>query len=204
MSNRDSRVDLYINNSAEFAKPILIHLRELVHKACPEVKETIKWGFPCYEYKGMLCSMASFKNHCAFNFWKGGAIKDTDKIFSKEAEGGMGTLGKITDLREIPSDKIMIKYLKEAIKLNDEGVKVEKKPKEKKELVVPEYFSKELKKYPTAFEVFNSFSESHKREYVDWVVDAKREETREKRIKTAIEWMSEGKNFMWKYEKKKV
>lgn len=124
MHNKDPRVDKYIANSAEFAKPILNHLRELVHKACPENEEVIKWGFPHFDYKGMMCSMASFKQHCAFSFWKAALMKNKKLMANAKSETAMGHLGRITSLKDLPTDKVLISYIKEAKQLNDDGVKL--------------------------------------------------------------------------------
>lgn len=131
MGTNDPRVDAYIAKSAEFARPILEHLRALVHKACPDVQETMKWSFPHFDYKGIVCSMASFKHHCAFGFWKASLMKDPHKILSSDE--AMGHLGKITSLNDLPSDRVMIAYIKEAAALNEAGVKVSRpKPAAKK------------------------------------------------------------------------
>jgi uncharacterized protein YdeI (YjbR/CyaY-like superfamily) len=200
MAKKDKRIDAYISKSADFAKPILTHLRELVHKACPEVEETLKWSFPHFDYKGIMCSMAAFKQHCAFTFWKAPLIKDTHKILGRDA---MGHFGHIKSLKDLPSDKIMLDYLKQAVKLNDEGVKKEVKPKatEKKELEVPDYFITALKKNKKAFIFFENSSYSYKKEYLEWITEAKTEETRNKRMATAIEWIAEEKHRLWKYQK---
>lgn len=203
MGKRDPRVDAYIAKSKEFAKPILEHFRELVHKVCPNVEETIKWSFASFDYKGPLCSMASFKQHCAIGFWKAALMKDTKLIANAKSETAMGHLGRITSLNDLPKDKVLIAYLKEAAKLNADGVKLPAKPKskEKKELVVPDYFTKALKKNKKSLEIFNNFSYSNKKEYVEWITKAKTEETRNKRMTTAIEWLAEGKVRNWKYVK---
>jgi uncharacterized protein YdeI (YjbR/CyaY-like superfamily) len=204
MTTKDARIDTYIANSADFAKPILNHLRELVHKACPETEEKIKWGFPHFDYKGMMCSMAAFKQHCAFSFWKASLMKDKKLIANAKSESAMGHLGRITSLKDLPSDKVLISYITEAKKLNDDGVKLslQTTKNEKRELAVPDYFLKELKKNKVAFNIFENFRPSHKREYIEWIVEAKTEETRSKRITTAIEWLSAGKSRNWKYIKK--
>lgn len=203
MGKRDPRVDTYIAKSQEFAKPILEHFRELVHKACPDVEETIKWSFASFDYKGPLCSMASFKQHCAIGFWKAALMKDTKLIANAKSETAMGHLGRITSLKDLPKDKVLIAYLKEAAKLNADGVKLPAKPKskEKKEIVVPDYFTKILKRNKKSLETFSNFSYSNKKEYVEWITEAKTEETRNKRIATAIEWLAEGKVRNWKYVK---
>lgn len=204
MGKKDPRVDAYIVKSQDFAKPILKHLRALVHKACPEVKETIKWSFTSFDYKGPYCSMAAFKQHCAFGFWKAVLMKDPALISNAKSETAMGHLGRITSLKDLPSDKILISYLKEAAKLNDDGIKLPQKPKlkEKKELIVPDYFKKLLNKNKKALASFNNFSYFHKKEYIEWITEAKTDETRNKRIAITIEWLSDGKTRNWKYLRK--
>lgn len=204
MNKRDPRIDSYIAKSQPFAKPILEHLRELVHKACPEVEETIKWSFPHFDYKGMMCSMAAFKKHCAFGFWKASLMKDKKLMGNAKSETAMGHLGRITSLKDLPADKVLISYIKEAKKLNDDNVKlpVKKTSKAKAEIVVPEYFLKTLKKNKKALITFEKFSPSHKRDYIEWITEARTEEMRNKRITTALEWLTEGKPRNWKYMKK--
>lgn len=204
MGTNDSRVDKYISNAVDFAKPILVHLRELVHEACPEVEEKMKWSFPHFDYKGMMCSMAAFKQHCAFTFWKAPLMKDKKLMANAKSETAMGHLGRISSLKDLPSDKILISYIKEAKKLNNDGIKLPAKanPKKKPELNVPDYFLRVLRKNKNILKVFNDFSPSHKKEYIEWITEAKTEETRNKRIVSAIEWLSEGKTRNWKYIKK--
>ena len=203
MPDIDPRIDAYIEKSATFAKPVLDHLRQLVHAACPEVKETIKWGFPHFEYKGILCSMASFKQHCAFSFAKPSLMKDASKFLEKSDNAAMGHFQRITGIDDLPSDKKMIAYLKEAVQLNEENIRVAKKINTvKTELVVPVPLQAALNKNKTASEHFDSFSYSAKKEYIEWINEAKTDTTRDKRIQTAVEWISEGKGRNWKYEKK--
>lgn len=204
MPTIDPRIDLYISKSAEFAKPILIHLRELVHAACPDVQETIKWSFASFDYEGPMCSMASFKQHCAFGFWKASLMKDKSLVSNAESESAMGHYGKITSLKDLPPDKKIIAHIKEAMMLNDKGIKLppRKVTASKKNIVVPDYFLKQLKKNKKAFTTFESFSPSHRREYVEWIIEAKTEKTKIRRMETAIELMSEGKSRNWKYMKK--
>ena len=199
MATTDPFVDGYIDKAQDFAKPILRHLRELVHNACPDVTETKKWSFPHFDYKGMMCSMAAFKEHCAFNFWKQPLLDQNAFPAEKTA---MGSFGRITSLKDLPSDKVMKKLIHDAMKLNDEGVKVAKAPasKEKKELVVPDILQKALKTDALAAETFNNFPYSCKKEYVQWIEEAKTDATREKRLATTLEWLAEGKRRNWKYE----
>lgn len=204
MNNKDKRIDDYIEKAQDFAKPILNKLRELIHKASPETEEKIKWGFPHFDYKNeMMCHMAAFKNHCALGFWKAAIMSDPDKILVVSKKDAMGNFGQIKSLSDLPSDKILIKYIKEAIRLNDEGIKLPSiaKSSEKKEVEVPDYFEKILNKNKTAKKTFYEFSYSHKKEYIQWITEAKTEETRLKRMGTAIEWLNEGKKRNWKYEK---
>jgi uncharacterized protein YdeI (YjbR/CyaY-like superfamily) len=202
MGKIDPRVDAYIGKSAEFAKPILTHLRALIHKACPEVQETIKWGFASFDYKGPLCSMAAFKQHMSFGFWKASLMKDAEKLKGNQEEG-MGHLGRITSMKDLPSDKALIGYIKEAATLNEKGIKLPPKKKtEAKEVIPPDYFLKAVKKNKKALSTYDNFSPSCKKEYIMWVTEAKTDETRNKRLETAVEWMAEGKQRNWKYMKK--
>jgi uncharacterized protein YdeI (YjbR/CyaY-like superfamily) len=198
MGTRSDRVDAYIAKSADFARPILEHLREVVHSACPEAEETIKWSHPSFLYRGLLCGMSSFKEHCAFGFWK------ESLILGKEAartEPAMGSFGRITQLSDLPPDEVLIGYIHEAMKLNDAGIKSPSraKPKAPRELIVPDDLTAALQGNAAARATFERFSPSHKREYVEWLTEAKTETTRSKRLGTAIEWMAEGKPRNWKY-----
>ena len=197
MGKRDPRVDAYIAKSADFAKPILTHLRQIVHEACPDVEEAMKWSVPNFMYKGILCNMAAFKAHCAFGFWKSSLIvKNNGK-----AEKAMGQFGRITKLADLPSKKVLMGLIGEAVKLNDEGVPspTRSKPRTNKEVVVPEDLTAALAKNRKARTTFEKFSPSHKREYVEWITDAKTEATRTKRLTTTLEWLEEGKPRNWKY-----
>ena len=195
MGKRDPRVDAYIEKSADFAQPILKHFRKLVHKACPEVVETIKWKMPFFTHHGIVCTIAAFKEHCGVVFWKGALL------FPERKKTGMGHFGQIKALSDLPNEKTLLGYLKEAAQLNEAGIKSARTPAApKKKLVVPAYFKGALKQNPKARAAFEKFSPSHQREYVEWITEAKREETRQKRISTALEWMAEGKSRNWKYK----
>jgi uncharacterized protein YdeI (YjbR/CyaY-like superfamily) len=201
MGIRDKRVDAYIQKSAGFAQPILTTIRETVHEGCPQVEEAIKWGMPFFMYKGILCSMASFKEHCAFGFWKGSLILESAENKSDEA---MGQFGRLKSVKDLPPKKVMLEYLKKAAQLHDQGVTVPTRSaatKSKKELVVPDYFNAALKKNKKASATFEAFSYSKKKDYVQWVSEAKTDETRERRLQTSLEWLSEGKSRNWKYER---
>jgi len=148
MASKNPKIDAYIEKVAPFAQPVLKHLRKLVHKTCPQVEETIKWGMPCFEYKGLLCSFASFKEHCTFGFWKAGIMIDAGVLLGKESKSAMGNLGRITSMKDLPSDKILIGWIKEAMKLNDAGIKVPKAvtKHEKKEIITPTWLLLPLKR----------------------------------------------------------
>jgi uncharacterized protein YdeI (YjbR/CyaY-like superfamily) len=202
MSNYNPAFDTYISKAQSFAQPILEHLRELVHQACPDVEEKMKWSFPHFDYKGeMMCSMASFKQHAVFGFWKAALMNDPVLLTNAKSEVSMGHLGKLTSLKDLPSDRKLISYIKEAMKLNEDGIKIVKKPPVKSTgYIVPDYITAAIKKNKKAFATFEAFSPSHRKEYATWIDEAKAEATKEKRIAQAIEWLAEGKQRHWKYK----
>jgi uncharacterized protein YdeI (YjbR/CyaY-like superfamily) len=192
MGNHDSRIDAYIAKSGDFAKPILEHVRKLVHAACPEVEETIKWNAPFYLRQGIVATTPAFKRHCALIFWKGRLFLTNDQ---KTA------LRRLTSIADLPAKKVLSNYIKQAIKLNTDGVKApaRSETKPKKAVVVPPYFATALKRNKPALAVFEKMSPSHKREYVEWISEAKREETRIARMEKAIKQLVERKSLHWKY-----
>ena len=200
MVTRDPRIDAYIEKAAPFARPILKHLRAAVHKSCPDVVETLKWGHPSFEHKGMLCGFASFKQHCAFGFWKHELVIDEHDFKSREA---MGSFGRVTSMDDLPSKTLLARYIKKAMKLNADGVKVvrAKTTKDKKPVTMPPELAAGLSKNKRAKATFEAFSPSHKKEYMEWIGEAKGEDTRARRLKQALEWMAEGKSRNWKYAK---
>jgi uncharacterized protein YdeI (YjbR/CyaY-like superfamily) len=198
MNHKDPRIDAYIAKAAPFAKPILMHLRKLVHAGCPDVEETVKWRNPSFSYKGLLCGMAAFKEHCAFGFWKHALV-----VGDEGEREAMGSFGRITSLDDLPPDRTIIGYVKKAAELNDAGVKVARVSKTPKAPIrVPADVSAALKKNAQARRHFEAFSPSHRREYLEWITEAKTDATRQKRLVTAIDWIAEGKGRNWKYEPK--
>jgi uncharacterized protein YdeI (YjbR/CyaY-like superfamily) len=203
----DPRIDAYIAKSKPFAQPILAHIRKLVHKACPGAVETIKWSRPFFEYKSaILCNMSSFKEHCSFGFW-GKEISAVLRDAKVLQPGAMGSLGRLTRVEDLPSDKHMLGLLSQAVAFIDSGnytspiaarQRVVKAPAPAAQ--APPEFTKALKANKKASVAFAAFSPSCKREYIEWIADAKRAETRGKRIATAIDWISEGKQRNWKYQ----
>ncbi len=197
MGTRHPRVDAYIEKSAEFAKPILNYLRETVHQYCPDIEEAIKWGAPHFMYHGMLCGMAAFKQHCAFGFWKGALLVDDAR--NDEA---MGQFGRIASLKDLPGKNVFAGYIRKAMELNESGTQPVRKTKDAKPkppAEMPDDLAAALKKNRKAAAVFDGFSTSARREYIEWIVEAKRAETRAKRLAQAIEWIAEGKQRNWKY-----
>ncbi len=198
MGQKDERVDAYIAKSAEFAQPLLKHLRAVVHEGCPEVIETIKWGMPAFEHKGPMCGMAAFKAHATFGFWKHDLIVGDDP----KAQEAMGSFGRLQSLADLPSKRSLLALVRKARKLNDDGIKPAR----------PKHSSKPVPKMHPALKAalatnkraaatFKDFAPSHQREYLEWIAEAKQEATRERRIAQALEWMAEGKSRNWKYQK---
>ena len=194
MPKTDPRVDAYIDKAADFARPILVEIRARVHAACPDCEETMKWSSPSFQYKGLLCGMEAFKAHCMFGFWKAALV-----IGGSNPHARYRYLKSVADL---PGKKEMAALIHKAMALNDDGVAVTRVPREKKKAParVPAEFAGALKKNKKARLAFDAFSPSHKREYVEWIAEAKREETRQQRIQTAVKWIAEGRSRNWKYE----
>jgi uncharacterized protein YdeI (YjbR/CyaY-like superfamily) len=197
------KVDEYITKSADFAKPILEYLRALIHETCPEAQEVIKWGYPHFDYKGdMMCILGSFKNHCSFSLYKATLMTDPKIVESVNAGQKMGYMDKIKSMSELPPKEILVAYIKEAMALNENGIKKQKpKPDVPKIIETPHYLLEALAAKPKAKEVFETKSPSFRKEYITWISDAKTEATREKRIEQSLEWIAEGKGRFWQYAK---
>lgn len=208
MATHDPRVDACIARSAEFARPILECVRERVHETCPEVEETIKWGMPTFMHAGaILCSMAAFKRHASFGFWKHALVVGSDTTVQgnaskDEASKGMGSFGRLVSVRDLPQKRQMAAYLRKAMSLNEQGVKVpgvRKVAAPKPMPEVPEDFANVLRADAKVLATFEGLAPSYRRDYLDWILEAKREETRTRRIAQAVEWLAEGKSRNWKY-----
>ncbi len=198
MGKQDKRIDAYIARAPEFARPILNHLRAVVHETCPDVQETLKWSMPAFEYHGLLCSMATFKQHATFGFWKGKLIVGAD---GADLETAMGQFGRITSVKKLPSKRVLMGYVKKAMALNEAGTTVKRAVKAKPPLRMPADLKAALARDRRALATFEGFSPSARRDYLEWVLDAKQSATRAKRITTTVEWVAEGKRRNWKYEK---
>jgi len=200
MGKKDSRIDAYIAKSGDFAQPVLKHLRKLMHQADPHIEKTLKWGMPAFTHDGIVCNMAAFKRHCAFGFWKGRLILDSQ---GRRMDEAMGSFGRITSRKDLPSDAKLIAYIKKAVKLNQQGVKVPGRAKRKATpRRVPAYLGAALKTSPKAAATFKALSTSHRNEYVEWIAAAKQQATRDRRLATTLEWLVKGRNFNWRYEKR--
>ena len=194
---KDPRIDAYIARQADFARPILAHLREAVHAACPECEETLKWSMPTFMYRGqILANMAAFKAHAVFGFWRGKlVVGDTE-----EQKSAMGQFGRLTSLDDLPPRGALEALVHKAMKLTDEGVKPPRDKQSKQPFTVPQDLRAAIDADPAAAATFGGFPPSAQRDYVDWIVEARRDETRRKRIVQAVEWLAEGKRRHWKYE----
>jgi hypothetical protein len=203
MKNQSEAFDAYIAKAAPFARPILEKLRALFHKGCPEIEETMKWSMPHFEYKGIIGAMAAFKNYVRWGFWKGSLLDVSGLELSTVGMTGM-KFTQTKELGDLPSDKVILALIRQAVALNEQGVKVAKPKKKapKPDLAAPDDLLSLLAKNKKAKATFDGFSPSHRREYVEWIVDAKQEATRQKRLATAMEWLTEGKSRNWKYTKK--
>ena len=203
MSKLNPQVDAYIAKSADFAKPILEHLRKVIHDTCPDVEEVIKWGIPHFDYKGdMMCILAAYKKHCSFSLFKAELMKDPKLIESVKAGQKMGYMDKLTALSDLPATEVLVAYIKEAMALNENGVKkVRPKSDTPKEVEMPVEFSEQLALNPKAKEIFESKSPSFRKNYLIWITDAKTDATRQKRIEQSLEWIAEGKGRFWQSEK---
>jgi uncharacterized protein YdeI (YjbR/CyaY-like superfamily) len=195
------QVDDYVANAAEFAQPILSHLRTLLHKTCPDLVEEIKWSIPHFDYKGeMMCILAAHTKHCSFTFWKESLMSDPRLRENPELKASKRFLGKITSQADLPPDRQLVAYIKEAMTLNEKGVKLApRKSTTPKEIEVPGYFAEQLAANPKARENFENKSASFRKEYLVWITDAKTEATRQKRVEEALAWIAEGKGRFWKY-----
>ena len=204
MGKKDRRVDDYIARSAPFAKPILRHLRSVVHAACPSIEETLKWSSPSFTHKGIVCGMAAFKEHCVFGFWKEALLRDRIARLPRGEGEAMGQFGRITSVSQLPGDRVMMRLVRAAVELNERGIKspTRSKPRGERKLRVPGHFMDALRKNRRALETFTGFTYSNQKEYVDWVTEAKGEETRRRRMETSVAWMAEGKIRNWKYIRK--
>lgn len=196
----NEKITEYIDNAQPFAQPILWHFRDLIHKVCPKVEEKLKWGVPFFDYKGSMCFMAGFKNHCNIGFWKGAIMQDA-LLFTENNTKALGGLNKIKAITDLPNDDTLMAYIAEAMILNENGVKVT--PAFKKIAVpeMPKEFTEALQNEPIVLGIFEGFTPSQRKEYILWIASAKTEATKSKRILQAIDWIADGKIKDWKYVK---
>ncbi len=204
MAQLNSKVDEYIAKSEGFAKPILEYLRQIIHETCPDAAEDIKWGTPHYSYKGdHLCMIAGFKNHCSFSIYKAEFLKDKEITESVKAGKKFGYMDKLKSVSELPSKDVLISLLKEAMTINENGIKKEKPVSDKPKVIeTPDYLVEALKANKKAAAVWESKSDAYRKDYLVWIIDAKTNATRQKRIEQSLEWIAEGKGRFWQYAKK--
>lgn len=195
--HRDPRIDRYINAAAPFAQPILRHLRELVHEACPDVEESVKWGMPFFVHHGNLCFMAAFTAHAGFGFWRGGAALGGS---SAAKPGAMGQFGRLTSVRDLPGRRTLVAAVRRAAQLNEAGKPAAPARRRKPAPRTPADLQAALRRAAKASATWKALAPSHRREYVEWITEAKRPETRRRRVATAVGWLAAGKRRNWKYE----
>jgi uncharacterized protein YdeI (YjbR/CyaY-like superfamily) len=206
-STANPKVDAYLAAAEPFAQPVLEHLRVLIHKACPQVEETIKWSRPFFlHHSVILCNISAFRQHCSFGFWGAEMTALLNKANALR-EGGMGSLGRIVRVQDLPPDKQMLEWIRQAAAFIDSGEHISpiaarrtvvKPPKPAPE--PPANFTTALKKDKKATAAFAAFSPSAQREYIEWIAEARRPETQQRRIATALEWIVLGKPRNWKYQ----
>jgi len=196
MAMKDPRVDAYIAKARPFAKPMLTAIRKAVHAGCPGVTETIKWSVPAFDYKGPMCGIAAFKAHCLWGFWKAALMTS---VPGDTATREMGGFGRFESLEQLPSHRAMVRMVKEAAALNDKGVKVPRAIKARAPLQAPADMLAAIRKNRKALQIYDGFSPSAKRDYIEWITGAKTDDTRARRLATAVQWMAEGKSRNWKY-----
>jgi uncharacterized protein YdeI (YjbR/CyaY-like superfamily) len=195
MSGRDPRIDAFIANAQPFAQPILSHLREVIHRACPSVVEAIKWGRPAFENDGrILAVFGAFKAHASLTLWKMGEATGRE-------EEGMGQFGRLTSLDDLPGDAELIRIIRATASARAEPAAPKPRKAPRSELPVPDELAAALAGAPAAKAVFEGFSPSNRRDYCEWIGEAKRPETRASRVAQAVEWLAEGKTRNWKYER---
>jgi uncharacterized protein YdeI (YjbR/CyaY-like superfamily) len=194
--SRDPRVDEYIARQADFARPILEHIRAQLHAACPDIEEAIKWSMPAFLYHGkQLAGMAAFKAHATFGFWQRSGERGAES-----KPGAMGDFGRLTTIADLPGEAELTALTHKGMALIDAGAKTVRNKTPKPALDMPDDLAAALAATPAAQATYDGFPPGCRREYLEWVIEAKRPETRAKRIAQAVEWMAEGKKRTWKYE----
>lgn len=200
MARKDPRIDAYIAEAEPFARPILKRLRKIVHAGCPKVEETVKWSMPHFDYKGMFIGMAAFKRHCSFGFWREAELALGRDAMTSE---GMGHFGRITSLDDLPDEKTLLGYVRKAVAIKDAGVKKSAPSKRRGKAIPqkePSYLANALRRNVQARKNWDAFSTSQRNEYIEWLLGAKREETREKRLEKTLSQLADGRSLNWKYQ----
>ena len=204
--NSNARVDAYIEKAQPFARPILRKIREMVHAHHPEIGEAIKWGMPMFTYRGKnLCHMAAFKAHAAFGFWRREGAEKREADARDDAAEGMGQFGKLTSVDELPPQAVIAELIDEGMALIDGAAKARAAPEKRPPRAIvsetPPTLAAALAANPKAQATYDAFPPGARRDYDEWIAEAKRDDTRAKRVTQAMEWLAEGKKRHWKYEK---
>jgi uncharacterized protein YdeI (YjbR/CyaY-like superfamily) len=201
--NFNPQVTAYLADCAEFARPIMNHLRQLLHATCPSVVEQIKWGILHFDYHGdMMCIFAAHAKHCSFTFFKQAIMSDARLRENIDFPAAKRFMGRLTCLADLPPDRELIALIKEAMALNEKGIKLAPQPAKTPAVIeMPVEFASELSKHPQANSIFESKPASFRKEYLVWITAAKTDVTRQARIGEAISWIAQGKGRFWKYQK---
>jgi hypothetical protein len=196
MATTDPRIDAYIAKQGDFARPILTWIRAQMHAASPDIGEAIKWGMPFFTYQDRpLANMAAFKAHASFGFWDRAGMAT-----GKEGEA-MGQYGRLTSLADLPPEAEFCALVQAAlapIAAGDAPKRVRGAPKP--DLPVPDALAQALADDALATATWDGFPPGCRREYSEWIGEAKRPETRDKRVAQTIAQLREGKKMNWKYE----
>jgi uncharacterized protein YdeI (YjbR/CyaY-like superfamily) len=194
MGRRDPRIDAYIARQQDFARPILSYLREVIHEGCPSCEETLKWSSPSFMHHGILAGFAAFKEHVGFGFWK------HELLLGERSRDAMGSFGRVTSIEDLPPKKELLALIRKAMELNESGAKAPRMAKKpRKAIPMPADLRTALAKNKKAKATYDAFSPSHRREYLEWITEAKTQDTRVRRLEQAVAWMAEGKARNWKY-----
>lgn len=196
MARRDPRVTAYIGRAAPFARPILRHLRAVVHEACPGVEEDLKWGMPAFLHHGLVCGMAAFKGHATFGLWRSKEV-----LGARGDKEAMGSYGRITAVADLPSRRTLLAQVRKAAALNEAGPRRRPVPRRKPVLATPPDLRAGLGRNARARAAWGRFPPSHRREYIEWITEAKRPDTRARRLAKTLAWVAQGKGRNWKYQR---
>lgn len=191
------KISQYIESADVKKKEILQRLRDFLNRDDFGLTEDWKWHAPNFNSNGMVCWLAFFKSHVGLNFFKGSLIEDLHGLYDNASMDKGNRIIKYKTINEI-NENLLEYYIYEAIKHNKEGAKITSK---KVEIEVPKDLAKALEKDIMAKDFFTNLAPGYKRDYIDWIISAKQEKTRLKRLETTLEWLGQGKKKNWRYKK---